>query len=94
MCTYINDEQMCDMLNSNITDEEIINVINTLKPNKACGPDGIFNEMIYNSSHKLLPIFVQLFSFIFNTPTTINSWQQSLISPILKKGNSLKFSPL
>ena len=88
MCIYINDEQMCNMLNSNITDEEIINVINTLKPNKACGPDGIFNEMIYSSSHKLLPIFVQLFSSNFNTQSTINSWQQSLISPILKKGNS------
>ena len=62
-------------------------VINSLKFKKACGPDCISNEMIYFSNEKLLPIFVSLFSYIFSSHVEINSWQKSLISPILKKGN-------
>ena len=86
-CVYVHDEEMCDMLNSTITTQEVLDVINSLKCNKTCGPDNIHNEMIYFSSEKLLTTFVSLFSFIFNSHSTISSWQKSLISPILKKGN-------
>lgn len=86
-CVYVHDEEMCDMLNSPITTQEVLDVINSLKCNKACGPDNILNEMLYFSSEKLLTTFVSLFSFIFNSHSRISSWQKSLISPILKKGN-------
>ena len=46
-----------EILNSNITDSEILRCIRSLKNNKACSNDNIINEYIKSTSDKMLPLY-------------------------------------
>ena len=77
-----------DILNSPITDEEIIISIKTLKNGKACGIDNITNEMIKCFSVKNVVFLRNLFNMVFQTGTVPQDWLIGIIKPIYKnKGN-------
>ena len=78
-----------DILNSQITDQEIMNCIKNLKNNKAFGNDIILNEYIKTTANQLLPIYTNLFNLIFETGIIPEIWLEGIIGPIYKnKGNA------
>ncbi|UYV63506.1 hypothetical protein LAZ67_2004339 [Cordylochernes scorpioides] len=74
------------ILNSEITNADIYKEIAGLKSNKACGPDGIPNEVL-----KILPdSYIQLLKQLYNSVMTTGKypaiWTNSTIHPIFKNG--------
>ncbi|MCU7800877.1 MAG: reverse transcriptase family protein [gamma proteobacterium symbiont of Lucinoma myriamae] len=85
------DEDGDELLNSYITESEILKCIKSLKNNKACSNDNIINEYIKNSTEIMMPIYVSFFNMIFNTGILPDSWLEGIIRPIYKrKGNPLQ----
>ena len=76
-----------DVLDSPITEEEIMRAVEHLKVNKAPGTDGILAEMIKTSLPQILPFLVALFNRIFDTGEYPTAWTGAIIIPIHKSGN-------
>lgn len=74
-------------LNERISNEEIQDVANKLKNNKACGSDLVSNEYIKTSLPVLLPILNVLFNKVLDTGIIPEEWSAGIIVPIFKKGN-------
>ena len=77
------------ILNNQITSEEILNAVKTLKNGKAAGADFISNEMIKNGIQTLLSSLCKLFNLVFNSGSFPTIWNESYISLIYKKGDKL-----
>ena len=56
-----------DILNSFITEGEILKCIKSLKYNKSSSNDKIINEYIKYTSHIMLPVYVSFFNIVFDT---------------------------
>ena len=82
---HISIEDNDEVLNSPITDSEILKCIKLLKNNKACANDEIINEYIKSTSHIMLPLYTSFFNLIFETGTLPESWLEGIIKPIYKK---------
>ena len=78
-------------LDSPITLNELQDKIKTLQPKKACGIDGILNEIIKYTDHKFQLAILKLFNIILSSGFFPNIWNQRLITPIQKSGD--KFVP-
>ena len=76
-----------DILNADITGDEVLKALKCLKRNKACGPDNILNEMIITSCQYDVNVFVKLFNMILSTGVFPDTWRDNLIKPILKGGS-------
>jgi hypothetical protein len=63
----------------------------TLQPKKACGVDGILNEMIKYTDNKFQLAVLKLFNIILSSGIFPNIWNQGLITPIHKSED--KFEP-
>lgn len=74
-------------LDSPITLAELLDKIQTLKPQKACGVDGILNEMIKYTDHKFKLAILKLFNIILSSGIFPNIWNKGLITPIHKNGD-------
>jgi len=72
--------------------EEISHVINTLKFDKAPGPDGISNEMLKLGERALTPWLTQLMNNILMNEQVPKEWLESEIILIHKKGYKNKIS--
>ena len=77
----------CDDLNVQITDDEIIRSVNSLKNQKSPGPDGICAEMYKHTLNDTLPYLNKLFNEIFDSSIVPKEWCYSIITPIHKKGS-------
>lgn len=69
-------------LNAEITEQEILQSLNKLKPNKACASDLIPNEFLKSSKIKMLSAFTKLFSLVFTSGFFPVDWSQGFIPPI------------
>ncbi len=78
-------------LDSPITLAELLDQIQTLKTQKACGVDGILNEMIKYTEHKFKLTILKLFNIILSSGIYPNIWNKGLITPIHKNGD--RFDP-
>lgn len=78
-------------LDYEMSDRELLAKIQALQPRKASGPDGILNEMLQFSSHKIKTAILKLFNLILNTGHFPDTWSQGIITPIFKNGN--KYEP-
>jgi hypothetical protein len=78
-------------LDSPITDQELYKKLQALKFKKACGPDGILNEMLKLTSAKFQLAILKLFNLILSVGYFPDIWNQGLITPIFKNGD--KFDP-
>ena len=81
------DPPSVDVLDSPITEEDIMRAVEHLKTNKAPGTDGIVAEMIKTSLSQILPFLVALFNRIFDTEEYPTEWTGAIIIPIHKSGN-------
>ena len=76
-----------DLLNVDITVEEVKKAVKSLKNNKACSIDCITNEMIKASCTVLLPLYVTIFNLVLKSGIYPNIWRENFIKPIFKGGN-------
>ena len=81
------DEIVNDTLDGPITRNEIIKALNSLKNNKAAGPDGIIGEFYKHSGENLIPFLLKFFNHIFDHGHFPDSWCLAIIQPLHKKGD-------
>ena len=73
--------------NRPITEDEVLLALHKLKLRKACGSDGIIGEILKHSSKFILPFFVTFFNKLFDKGIYPDSWNESIILPLYKKGD-------
>ena len=76
-------------LDFKIKENEISKAIKNLKNNKACGPDGLCNEVIKYSQHVMLPLLAKLFNNILLSGIYPDSWAKGHIKKLHKKDDPL-----
>lgn len=79
-----------EILNSSITEGEILKCINMLKNNKSSANDDIINEHIKYTSNIMLPIYVSFFNIVFDSGIIPESWVEGIIRPIYKNNGDPK----
>ena len=72
-------------LDKEISEEEILQAVKSLKNNKACGDDRVINEYIRSAIGLLLPVFKCLFNYVLETGNIPQDWTLGNIIPIYKK---------
>ena len=70
-----------------ITTEGILKLLQTLKPNKAAGPDAIRPRVLKELAPSIAPVLQLIFTRSFTTYTVPDDWKMAMITPILKKGD-------
>ena len=83
-CKYLHCNN--DLLNSDISAEEVIHAVKCLKGKKACGSDCISNEMIKISYNVLYTMYVDVFNLILNSGKYPSIWRENLIKSLFKGG--------
>ena len=79
-----------DLLNSKITESEILISISSLNNGKLPGEDSILNEYIKTTKTLFLPLYTFLFNAVLDSGTLPDSWLIGKIRPIFKnKGDPL-----
>jgi hypothetical protein len=73
-----------DLLNSEITEDEVIKAAENLKNSKAPGLDDIVNEYLKTTVTKFLPFYVKLFDLIFDSGESPDSWTLGIFKAIYK----------
>lgn len=76
-----------DLLDADITKEEVAESIQHLKAHKAAGPDGIVPEIFKHSASTIIPFLVRLFNVIFTSGQYPKAWSEAIIHPLHKKGS-------
>ena len=76
------------IFNSEITDDEILFAVKSMKAGKSPGPDGILPEMFTSIIEIMLPILNKLLNRIFAQGQFPDIWSKSIIIPIHKKGDT------
>ena len=74
------------VLNSEITAEEVLKAVKSLKNNKASGTDGIKNEMLKISCLSNVELYVNLFNLVLKSEVYPGAWRNNYIKPIFKGG--------
>lgn len=72
-------------LDFKIKESEISKAIKKLKKNKACGPDGLCNEIFKFSQHIMLPLLAKLFNHLLISGKYPTSWAEGIIKTLFKK---------
>jgi hypothetical protein len=83
-------ENVHNILNSPINEEEILQVVENFKSNKASGYDDIVNEHIESTINIVLPIYCKHFNIVLNSGLIPESWSQGVIFPIYKNKGDTK----
>ena len=76
-----------DMLNRDITTEEIASAIKSLRSSKAPGLDGLEGELFKENQIVLIPLLHILFNCIMRQGAFPESWSKAMLIPIHKKGD-------
>ena len=73
--------------NKPITRGEVLLASQRLKNSKAAGPDGIIGELFKHAGHLAVDFLVKFFNVLFERGIYPDSWTESIIIPLFKKGN-------
>ena len=76
-----------DILDSEITEEEIRKAINKLKNGKASGPDCILAEMLKLGEKEIIQFLKKYFNMLLSKGLFPIEWTKAIITPIHKKGD-------
>ncbi len=71
------------------THQETVDAINSLKNNKAPGPDGIPAELLKNGGEELIGTMHEVIKQIWITETLPSTWLEGALCPLYKKGDKL-----
>ena len=74
-----------ELLDSEITEDEVRKAIRRLKSGKAAGTDQIINEFLKSTERVTLPFLVKLCKAIFNQGIFPEEWTKSIIVPLHTK---------
>ena len=80
----IDNQDIIDMLDHDISEEEILIAVKNLNNGKAPGEDDIINKYINSTVNQFLPIYVNFFKLIFSSGIIPDSWLVGIINPIYK----------
>jgi hypothetical protein len=75
-----------DLDNIIISEEGVLKQLLNLKPNKACGPDGISPRFLQLVAHEISPALTLLYRASLKSGTVPQDWKLAHVSPIFKKG--------
>ena len=67
--------------------DDIFQVLSSLNPNKACGPDGIPGIFLKGCAQSLSSSLEYLFNLSFTTGKVPLAWKKAHVAPVFKKGN-------
>ncbi|CAH1240911.1 Hypp6192 [Branchiostoma lanceolatum] len=70
-----------------VSEEEVLTVLQGLHPNKAPGPDGITNRLLKEGAPVISASLCQLFNFSLASGQFQTEWKQFNVSPVYKKGD-------
>ena len=76
------------LLDGSITDDEIKRAINNFKNGKASGDGGVLNEYLKSTLNELMPIYMKLFSIIFDSNKIPENWNSGIVIAIFKNKGS------
>ena len=76
-----------EILDADITAEEVKAAIRHLKNGKATGPDGIISEILKAAEDSLVPFLVKYFNKLFKEGSFPTEWTKAFIVPLHKKGD-------
>ena len=74
--------------NIDISHEDVIDAINTLKIDKAYGIDGISNRLIQCTSKSIFKPLALLFNLSLSNSYFPNCWKEANVIPLFKKGDA------
>ena len=77
----------CDLLEQQITHQEVLDAISVLKNNKSAGPDGISGEFYKYAPPELALFLTRYFNKLFDSGLFPYQWSEAIIQPIHKKGD-------
>jgi hypothetical protein len=86
------ENDVCEELNVDISKEEITAVLRKLKSGKSCGPDFLPNEIL--KKPQLSTLLHKLFQFCFNNKLVPAIWRKAIIVPIPKSAMKDPHVPL
>ena len=69
------------------TDQEVMDMIKTLKSGKATGPDGVSSKLLREAAPSIAAPLCRLFNFSFEKGHVPSIWKQANVVPIFKKGD-------
>ena len=72
-----------------ISQDDVLKVFTSLKPNKACGPDGLKGKLLKTFAEQLSFIYTCIFNISLNMHSIPTVWKTSKITPV-PKSNSVK----
>ena len=76
-----------ELLDSEITEDEVRKATRRLKSGKAVDADQVLNEFLKSTERVILPVLVKLCNAIFNQGIFPEEWTKSIIVPLHKKGD-------
>ena len=80
----IDNQDITDILDREITEDEILSAVKDLCNGKAPGDDEVVNEYIKCTVNQFLPIDLKLFNLVFNSGIVPDSWLIGIIKPLYK----------
>ena len=70
-----------------MSEQDVINVLNIVNPNKAVGPDIISNKMLIAVKNEVAKTLCLLFNKSFQCKIFPNNWKIAFIIPLYKRGD-------
>ncbi len=74
-------------LDYDMSEEEIVKAIRSLKNNKSAGPDGIINEMLKVGYKTIIKPIQKLLQVVFDSKQFPSPWKRGIIAKIFKSGD-------
>lgn len=68
-----------------LTVAEVAVALQTIDPNKACGPDNIPGTLLKNMANEIAPFLCEIFNMSLSTGSFPELWKRANISPVIKK---------
>ena len=81
------EETFDDILDCEITEQEVRNAIRHLKAGKSAGPDCILAEMLKVTEPVVVPDLKNTFYVLFDKGVFPEEWSKAIIIPLQKKGD-------
>jgi len=70
-----------------ITEPEVLSVLNKLNPNKSVGHDGIGNRLLKMIARPLTPSLTKIFNACLQKEVFPNTWKKANVTPVHKQGS-------
>lgn len=83
----LTESKYADMPEMEITIEGVVNLLQKLKPFKACGPDQIPNRILKEVANEIAPALQLLYRSSFRQAKLPDEWKHAYVTPIFKEGD-------